>query len=298
MKRIQDLQPHEAIEIRTKKEAKALAKLSGTDFIKKYKEGYVLHDKNGYEWILKPEYFDRTITAIYPASDFLKPTKKDLLKRIEALEKSIPFLITVAESGVSKLKTGKWYKSNEEHSFLGYITAISEREFNYYGFNSAGKWVDKDFYRFTDFKYLIPATDEEVKQALIAEAERRGYKKGAVFYSAKYNDGTIGDSYGINWHFEDNKLYLNHPNGVVFYKGKWAEMVEQPEEEIDWSVPGQKVQACDGEGSAIFLVCSYNSEEHTFSGVCVKSDNLSRKGEYYGHWDCRDFKPYKETITL
>ena len=140
----------------------------------------------------------------------------------------------VPETAEPELEVGKWYKGNvyntdtlicvkEIKMGLNFKGSISQ---NHYGFIE-GRWMENGCWNNTDWsKDLIPATKEEVKTALIAEAEKRG-----LWGDAKIRADADGKcwSLGINkgifepiWGGE--KLY--NENGVIFHKGQWAEIIQ------------------------------------------------------------------------
>ena len=148
----------------------------------------------------------------------LKQEKKQLKKQLKELP---------------SLEVGKWY--NSDNDSLIFITEFLDScDFDGYGFFH-GKWENKS-YNYYSYEYgLVPATDKEVETALIKEAKKRGFKEGVIVESFIHNrklecknviSGTEFISYaGIN------KLHFGIDNGncvVVFHKGKWAEIIEEP----------------------------------------------------------------------
>lgn len=64
------------------------------------------------------------------------------------------------------------------------ITFKEENSIMGYGFNQYGKWESDDKeYSWGSGKNLVLASEEEVKEALIKEAVKRGFKHGVVFDS-------------------------------------------------------------------------------------------------------------------
>ena len=146
------------------------------------------------------------------------------------------------EAFENKLEVGKWYKSkyniNKTLFFTKKETCSSDTG---YGFNYFGIYKEKNFnllgYATYDFEL---ATEEEVKEALINEAIKRGFKNVGEL-SLKLVSGEMfkkGSFVTANNNFRyisvENILYLD---GVeIFYKGKWAEIVIEDiptQEEID-----------------------------------------------------------------
>jgi hypothetical protein len=93
-----------------------------------------------------------------------------------------------------------------------------------------GRWLDNDGWTFSYFPdSWQPATEQEVKEMLIAEAKRRG-----VWDCEMVNPlGTIStDDFGrgfIEFMFEENQLWSQY--GLVFDNGKWATKLEEPKTE-------------------------------------------------------------------
>lgn len=97
-----------------------------------------------------------------------------------------------------------WYKSNCEDLEL-LLIYWDENQQSKYGFDTKGNWFEDIKYIF-DSDYDIPATNEEVEQALSR------YYGSRLYYRPEYNDA---------W---------TQPNGFggrrVFKKGKWAEIIK------------------------------------------------------------------------
>lgn len=141
----------------------------------------------------------------------------------------------------SKLEVGKWYKSRG--GSLAFCVKIDNKypflvdgEFLGYGFDYNKKWQDIDDSNFGSFKWTL-ATEEEVKEALIKEAKKRGFKKYVII------DKLLGCNVGSlnienkkqletnNFTINANLQFLYCNNLVIFRKGKWAEIISNPIEE-------------------------------------------------------------------
>lgn len=141
----------------------------------------------------------------------------------------------------SKIEVGKWY-INEDNNILVCCTKLTEKQnynltFSGYGIRFK-KWFNEENYFLR--RRFKPATDEEVKDALIAEAKRRGFKNlgeisiKSIFYtlflsSKVYPKGTFV-TIKNNYEFTDLNLYLD--GVLIFHDGKWATIIEEEEEEI------------------------------------------------------------------
>ena len=135
----------------------------------------------------------------------------------------------------------KWYKIDKN---IFYCTEISERGTLYgYGIFD-GKWEEymnngKSFScacnSLAAKDRLTEATDEEVEIALIAEAKKRGYKKGE--WCKFGNSGMIRklDSDYIRWIEDWGGIGiggLSIGGNIIFSDGEWAEIVTKNIKEI------------------------------------------------------------------
>lgn len=130
------------------------------------------------------------------------------------------------EAFIKELEIGEWYKiKHHDCALINYQPGKS------YGLGLAGLWCDNFNNKFLKTN-AIEATDEEVKQALIKEAEKRGFKKGVEF-TPLYSDGTShydsskfnDDDYFI---FDEDQNSLDIPGFRMFCKGIWAEIKNDP----------------------------------------------------------------------
>ncbi len=136
------------------------------------------------------------------------------------------------EAFKTELEVGKWYKTPYCGGALFCVTDldnIKNGHISGYGTEVRYGWqgLKKDYW-YLDKGYT-EATPEEVKEALIAEAKKRGYKdrnykclvipectnkvKDNFHYNRKYNQLFHGES-------------ENTANNVVFSEGKWATIIE------------------------------------------------------------------------
>lgn len=132
----------------------------------------------------------------------------------------------------TELEVGKWYWRDGE------LMVWNDGK-NTYGFNDDGLWGSG--FCFSTKHDLKPATKEEVEQALIAEAKKRGFKDGVCFKTAV--NGYISTfkgqpcfhgSMGFN-------LYGSDYEGCVFIDGKWATIVETISKEQAEKELGKKI---------------------------------------------------------
>lgn len=126
------------------------------------------------------------------------------------------------------IEAGKWYKGNGDK--LIFTTSYEQDgHVKAYGFGVMGGWYDDDnTYTWTAHD-LKEATKEEVEQALIKEAKKRGYVEGARIKCLYF-----GQEYTItsekHWEdFDGKELLMVESEGTgvwIFKNGKWAEIVE------------------------------------------------------------------------
>ena len=130
------------------------------------------------------------------------------------------------EAFENKLEVGKWYIS--EH-YLAYY--LGDYKCNCIRL-SDGAWFENMHHSLSGhLKSYKLATEEEVREALINEAKKRGYKEGV-----KCKFGIIEDIRTIETNiFDWNGKYLfvrciNGNADIIFKNGKWAEIIEEPKE--------------------------------------------------------------------
>ena len=127
------------------------------------------------------------------------------------------------EAQKPKLEVGRWYKKNTEG-----IAYYGGKFPQCYGINSGEKWVN-GVYWFHDEDDWIEASKEEVQEALVAEAKRRGFKKGVTIAKTGINNNLGFTPYPISGRFmfypSDNLLDSNG-QGYVFKDGEWAEPID------------------------------------------------------------------------
>lgn len=122
--------------------------------------------------------------------------------------------------GVKELEVGRWYLNGNGKTLFCY----GER----YGFNMLGGWSSRIGKVYDD--RLVEATHEEVENALIAEAKRRGVKKGVILNRTWINaNNSIIKVIEGNFKLKDNRLLAD--GREVFVDGKWAEVIEEPKVE-------------------------------------------------------------------
>ena len=148
----------------------------------------------------------------------------------------------ILEAFENKLEVGKWYKSKYNKTKILFFTKKETCSSDMgYGFNYLGIYKEKNFNLLGRATYDFElATEEEVKEALINEAIKRGFNNvgelslklvsGAMFKKGSFET----DNNKFRYEHVENRLNLD---GVeIFYNGKWAEIVIEDiptQEEID-----------------------------------------------------------------
>ena len=141
----------------------------------------------------------------------------------ERIENELPDLFK------PKLEVGKWFRNTENKALL-YVTSL-DNNITAYGFNAYGVWVDLDngwFYNLDREKNIQPTTNGEVEQALIKEANIRGYTEGVLLL----NHGSRLSSDYFIFLENTNKLYAitQHNQATpIFDNGKWTNIFQEPE---------------------------------------------------------------------
>jgi len=159
----------------------------------------------------------------------------------EKIENEFPKLFEKEE-----LEVGKWYKLTEDYgSYLkkGMVFMFV----NYLSSNKIYSLVNHEMFGINTYNYiapqtenLIPATDQEVEEALIKEAKKRGFKNGVEFIALRDSEAIKDNcscSYDKNdakagaWKYMNGVLYTyGWGRYVVFEKGKWATIIEDKKE--------------------------------------------------------------------
>ena len=156
----------------------------------------------------------------------IKSYHKDACQSFKTrIEKDFPALFEPT------LEVGKWYKSKEYNKFL--ICFKKDADSINYGFNVRGDWSNQLGMWFKDS--FTPATDEEVSTALIAEANRRGFKKGVNFKHNKISYPIILNIIckitSNDFEFKDGRMLCD--GWDIFNNGLWAE-IEKPNPLYEW----------------------------------------------------------------
>lgn len=127
----------------------------------------------------------------------------------------------------NELIVGKWYKKE------GYLIKWNGEDDTYGFWNDkyGSDWAFRDNWSLISPSDLVEATDEEVEQALINEATKRGYKKGCCIkrkFDFKLKTVVIdADEYPLDdeYNYNLSEDYLEYLGFVIYSKGMWAEII-------------------------------------------------------------------------
>ena len=176
----------------------------------------------------------------------MKQSRKEFIKKAHSaacskwktnIEKEFPELFK--KDG---LEIGKWYKYPDVKNWKLLITDNTKGKEKGVGFNCSEIWM-KDWLTNggDELSSLIPCSDKEVEEAIIKEANKRGFKKG-VRINSKWLSRPSEKRIDGNFIF-DNKFELCATTNAsmyytIFENGVWAEIVtetitkEQAEKEL------------------------------------------------------------------
>ena len=144
----------------------------------------------------------------------------------ELLQQFIP------EAFETKLEVGKWYKLKDNPKILALYDCFKHHRPYAYIFNEKGDYQYRvEFSLFESPTSWELATEEEVSEALINEAKKRGFNNIGNL-KIKNIHGGISNGYStINndfyYDYISNTLQLD--GGIIFKDGKWAEIIKETE---------------------------------------------------------------------
>ena len=161
----------------------------------------------------------------------MKESRKEFIKKAhsaacsewkENIEKEFPKLFKE-----DALVVGKWYKRKEDLN-LWFLTHINNECSFGYGFDYSGYWADES----TGFNYSLElnrATDKEVEEALIKEANNISYKNVKInnlesIGNVLLNHHSCISSDCYYYNVSENALWFM--GRLIFWNGKWATIVE------------------------------------------------------------------------
>lgn len=132
---------------------------------------------------------------------------------------------------------GKWYINTGCAGKVGHTLFMysSERDHDsQIGIDADGNWAENLGCRTMG---IYPASDERVKEALLNEAKKRGFVKGAKFFPPDKKGGnyftakTDARFFMLESHEPQHKFNMAMANDglgcVIFHKGIWATLMEE-----------------------------------------------------------------------
>ena len=129
-----------------------------------------------------------------------------------------------------ELEIGKWYKI-----FNGLVCYQGDELKGNYGFHCKG-WGE--YMMTTEAAKIkgilpIPATNEEVEEALIAEAKKRGFKEKKTHNCHDHTSHhlCIG-KIEMGWYDNIYALHFSEGAGIFYKDGNWASIINSKGEEV------------------------------------------------------------------
>ncbi len=185
---------------------------------------------------MKREELEYEITKIKSVIKVLKQSES--VKSIKQAKKELKQLKKQLEE-LPKLEVGKWYKVFRDEKETSSLVVFSGHNTPTYGFTHISRsWTESygchNTFRNPDY-VVKPATPQEVEEALIKEAKKRGFKKGVRFNSVAQGNisgnSNVTGSNVIECTDGVNRVRCN--GWTIYYKGKWATIIEQPKVTIN-----------------------------------------------------------------
>jgi hypothetical protein len=134
-----------------------------------------------------------------------------------------------------KLEVSKWYKGFSElgSPFLGVYDVKESSDISYGFWNEIWSTNKNGLIRLKDAESYEKATEEEVKEALIKEAKKRGFKEGSKTKGTNLDTEISTLTEGFEYSINSNELKANcngdfYIKRIIFSNGKWAEIISNP----------------------------------------------------------------------
>ena len=165
------------------------------------------------------------------SNELILKAHKEACSDLKALiEKECPELF------IKPLEGNRWIKDNRCPLWLVFCDIENKKA---YGFSPIGRWKEQDLLN-VGFDLLNDkrnryryATNEEVQIPLINEVKRLGFKNGTRYYDAVRPTAieTLKNFEGLQFYQNENFL-TDGCGGAIFYKGKFAKIVEPSKKEL------------------------------------------------------------------
>ena len=183
-------------------------------------------------------------------------------------EKQKQQLIDLNDSRVNEildlgLKIDEWYFNGNGKTLFCYNGTNNKR----YGFNSSGIWSIGIGCAYDST--LKKATHQEVEQALIEEAKRRGFKEG-VKVSRSWVAVEIAKIKYNNFILLDN-ITLLLDDSQIFHNGEWAEIIDENPEQNKVTIDIRFPYTRDKQKHEVFII-----EELEDNQILVEFKNKER----------------------
>ena len=132
----------------------------------------------------------------------------------------------------TKLEVGRWYKLKDNPKILALYDCFKHHRPYAYIFNEKGDYEYRvEFSLFELPTYWELATEEEVSEALIKEAKKRGFNNIGNLKIKSTVGGISNGFVTINndfyYDYISNTLRLD--GAIIFNNGKWAEIIKETE---------------------------------------------------------------------
>jgi hypothetical protein len=131
---------------------------------------------------------------------------------------------------LSSLEVGRWYKVFRDEKETSSLVVFNGYNILTYGFTHINRsWTESygcsSSFRNPDYRYS-PATDKEVKEALIKEAKKRGFKEGVKYTNNGGGTNQLKSSDLIYEYVSGVGMTLGTEDIWFYSKGKWAEIIK------------------------------------------------------------------------
>ena len=138
----------------------------------------------------------------------------------------------VPEAFKTELEVGRWYRLKDNPGILALYDCFKHHRPYAYIFNENGNYEYRvEFSLFELPTYWELATEEEVREALINEAKKRGFNNiGNLKIKNTFggiSNGFVTITNDFYYDYKGNTLRLD--GAVIFNNGVWAEIIEETE---------------------------------------------------------------------
>jgi hypothetical protein len=208
---------------------------------------------------------------------------QELLAKHEALGKEIEAL----RNPKPEFEVGKWYIFNfttvngRLKTLLRFEKKCGDTVWYSEAILASGIWKENDYVSYSKKDDVFELADENtVKDALVKEAEKRGFKVGNkikrdINLMPNCSSGVITLTEECGYNYEFNSDNLNFCGWCIYLKGKWAEIVKEP----SLTFGGHEV-TIEKEGIVIDIICK--GEKGTYGQLKAIYDWVNSKEMMFG----------------